>query len=58
MDALENLYPGLAVGGFVIIDDFVLDPCRQAVEDYRADHGIDEPIEAVDWTGVFWRRAH
>src|SRR5260370_12393106 len=49
MDALVNLYPSLAPGGFVIIDDFAHPPCRQAVEDYRAEHRIDEPIETVDW---------
>jgi len=27
------------------------------VADYRAAHGIDEPIEEIDWLGAFWRRA-
>ncbi len=56
MDALVNLYDGLSTGGFLIIDDFVLQPCRQAVEDFRRDRGIGEPIERIDWTGVFWRK--
>ena len=56
MDVLVNLYGGLSPGGFVIIDDFALEPCRQAVEDFRRDQGIDEPIERIDWTGVFWRK--
>lgn len=55
-DALTHLYPQLAVGGFLIVDDFALPACRKAVEDYRAANGIDEPIEEVDWSGVFWRR--
>ncbi|HEY5171076.1 MAG TPA: TylF/MycF/NovP-related O-methyltransferase [Acidimicrobiia bacterium] len=58
MDALTNLYPGLSVGGFLIVDDYGHDPCRQAVEDFRAAHGVDEPVEAIDWLGAFWRRAH
>jgi hypothetical protein len=59
MDALTNLYPGLSVGGFVIVDDyFALEPCRRAVEDYRAQHGVTEPIQRIDWTGAFWRREH
>jgi O-methyltransferase len=53
---LEALYPGLAVGGYVVIDDYALDPCRQAVEDFRAEHGITESIEQVDWTAWRWRR--
>jgi hypothetical protein len=56
MDALENLYPGLSVGGYMIIDDFAYEPCRQAVEEFRAASGIEDPIEAIDWTGAFWRR--
>jgi len=55
-DALVNLYPGLSVGGFLIIDDYAHTPCRQAVEDYRTAHGIDEPIKRIDFTGAFWQR--
>jgi len=57
MDALVNLYPSLAPGGFVIIDDYAHAPCRQAVQDYRSAHAIEAPITPIDWTGVFWRRA-
>jgi O-methyltransferase len=57
MDSLTNLYPGLSTGGYVIIDDyFALPACRQAVDDYRAEHGIVEPIQRIDWTGAYWRR--
>jgi hypothetical protein len=58
MDALVNLYPRLSVGGFLIVDDYGFEPCRQAVADYRAANRIDEPIETIDWLGAFWRRAH
>jgi O-methyltransferase len=57
LDALENLYPRLSPGGFVIVDDYEIDACRRAVHDYRERHGIDEPIREIDWTGVYWRRA-
>jgi len=57
MDALTNLYDRLSPGGFVIIDDFNIEACRKAVHDFRASRGIDEPIEQIDWAGVFWRRA-
>ena len=56
-DALENLYPNLAPGGFIVIDDYEIESCRRAVDDYRAAHGIDEPMETIDWTGVYWRRS-
>lgn len=29
---------------------------KAAVDAYRAEHEITEPIERVDWTGVFWQR--
>jgi O-methyltransferase len=55
--ALDCLYPGLAVGGYVIIDDYgSFDGCRAAVDDFRAAHGITEPIEGIDHTGARWRR--
>jgi O-methyltransferase len=56
MDALTNLYPGLSVGGFLIIDDYGHDPCRQAVADFRDAQGVTESIESIDWLGAFWRR--
>jgi len=40
----------------VIVDDGSLAPCRAAVDDFRNRHGIDEPIQWIDWTGFFWRR--
>ena len=57
MDALRALYPKLSVGGYIIIDDYeCLSPCKQAVDDYRAEHGITETLQYIDWTGVFWQR--
>lgn len=56
MDALENLYPQLSPGGYVIVDDGALPPCRAAVADFRAARSIEEPVEWIDWTGFFWRR--
>ena len=57
VEILENLYDKLSPGGYVIIDDYVLDPCRKAVEDFRAARGINEPIETADWSSSYWRRA-
>ena len=59
MDALVSVYPKLSVGGYIIIDDYanpVLPACKQAVNDYREKHGINEEIIPVDWTGVYWKR--
>lgn len=56
MDGLVNLYPQLSPGGFLIVDDYGWENCRQAVDDYRSEHGITEPIERVDWVGAWWRK--
>jgi hypothetical protein len=57
MDALVNLYPKLSPGGYVIVDDYgSIAACAKAVEDYRAEHGIAEPIVTIDWTGVYWQK--
>ncbi len=54
---LDALYPDLSVGGYVVIDDYhSLEECRAAVQDYRDEHGIEEPIEQIDWNGARWRR--
>lgn len=55
---LQSLYPGLAVGGYLIVDDYgALEACRRAVDEFRERHGIEEPLEQVDWTCARWRRA-
>jgi len=54
---LSSLYGGLAPGGYVIVDDYrALTECGRAVDDFRERHGIEEPLEDVDWTCVRWRR--
>jgi O-methyltransferase len=59
MDALTALYPKVAVGGFVIVDDYNdIAACRQAVDDYRREQEISDSIIPIDWTGVYWRRTH
>jgi O-methyltransferase len=54
---LQSLYPGLSVGGHLIVDDYgALPECGRAVDEFRSHHGIEEPLERVDWTCVAWRR--
>jgi hypothetical protein len=56
MDALGTLYSKLSDGGFCIIDDYGLEGCRKAVDDYRAQHGITAEMHEIDWTGRYWRK--
>jgi len=57
MDTLNPLYPKLSPGGYVIIDDYARANCRQAVTDYREQHGIRDEIREIDWTGVYWQKS-
>jgi cephalosporin hydroxylase len=56
MDALTCLYPRLSAGGYVIIDDFIVAPCREAVHEFRDRMTITDPLQEIDGVGVFWRR--
>ncbi|WP_406292866.1 TylF/MycF family methyltransferase [Embleya sp. NBC_00888] len=56
MDTLVHLYPKLSPGGFVIIDDYHIPVCREAVSDWRVRFGVEDPIEDIDGLGAFWRR--
>jgi hypothetical protein len=55
--ALENLYPRLSVGGYVIVDDYhTFTECRQAVQDYFNSQGISFTPVPIDTEAVFWKR--
>lgn len=56
IDALKNLYPKLSKAGFCIIDDYALDGCRKAVEDFRAENRIQAEMKVIDFTGRYWRK--
>ncbi|MCX7946847.1 MAG: class I SAM-dependent methyltransferase [Hydrogenophilus sp.] len=57
MDAFNALYDKVVPGGFIIVDDYGdFEPCRRATEEFRLKRGITDPIERIDWTGVFWRK--
>ncbi|MDR3413231.1 MAG: TylF/MycF/NovP-related O-methyltransferase [Formivibrio sp.] len=57
IQALESLYHKLSPGGFVIVDDYILGPCRQAVTDFRSRNCINNEIVDIDGVGVFWRKS-
>lgn len=55
-DALTHLYPNLTPGGYLVVDDYEVAACRQAVHDYRDEHDVREPIQRIDHTGIYWQR--
>jgi O-methyltransferase len=49
MDALDNLYPKVSKGGYIIVDDyFSWEACKQAVTDYLAKHELAPQIQTVE----------
>jgi hypothetical protein len=57
-DVLVALYDRVAPGGFIIVDDYhAFRACRTAVDEFRAERGIADPLRRVDWTATYWQRS-
>jgi hypothetical protein len=57
VDSITNLYPKLSKGGWIIIDDYGLPlGCRRAIDEYRDEHVIDDPIQMADDQTAYWQR--
>lgn len=60
-DALEALYPKLAIGGYAIIDDYYCFPgCDRAVDEYRKAHNIKDISfrQGATCSGIYWQKTH
>jgi len=57
IQALDLLYDKVSWGGFVIVDDYHLGPCKQAVTDFRSRRCIKDAVSDIDGMGVFWRKS-
>ncbi|MDQ0417163.1 O-methyltransferase [Croceifilum oryzae] len=55
-DALVNLYHKVSVGGYVIIDDYTVPMCQQAVHDFRNKFNITESLIGIDGCSAFWKK--
>jgi O-methyltransferase/8-demethyl-8-(2,3-dimethoxy-alpha-L-rhamnosyl)tetracenomycin-C 4'-O-methyltransferase len=54
-DGLASLYRKLSPGGSLIADDyFLFDGHRKAIDEFRAAHGIADPIRRIDDFGGYW----
>ncbi len=56
INALENLYSKLSVGGYVIVDDYGLANCREALTDYRKYFNITDEYVRIDNSSVYWQK--
>ncbi|MBX9587297.1 MAG: TylF/MycF family methyltransferase [Gammaproteobacteria bacterium] len=56
LTTLEQLYPKLSIGGYVVLDDYRLDICdeKKATDYYRKIHNIKEKIVHIDWQSSYW----
>lgn len=58
MDALVPLYDKVERGGFVIVDDYgSCPPCKRAINDFRSQRGISDPLQTIDAQSVYWRKS-
>jgi len=55
MTVLEQLYHKLEVGGYLILDDWLLRGAREALLDFRHKVGIEEELYQ-DFSGVFFQK--
>ena len=55
-EVLEHLWDRLAEGGVVQVDDYGTPACQEAVDAFRARHGIDAPLERTEWLGASWTK--
>jgi O-methyltransferase len=53
---LENLYPKISTGGYVIIDDYGLPKCALAVSDFRKKYNINSELITIDHASVYWKK--
>jgi hypothetical protein len=57
-DVLLALYDRVTPGGFIIVDDYhAFTACRTAVDEFRAERGIADPLRRVDWTATYWQKS-
>jgi hypothetical protein len=58
-DSLIYLYDRVSIGGYIIVDDYGEDTwtyCRRAVDEFRMERHIDDPLISVDSKCSYWRR--
>ena len=58
LDAITNTYPRLSPGGYIIIDDYLLEGCKKAVDEYIDTHNICATIQIADEENgvIFWQK--
>lgn len=55
-DVLAHVFDKVSPGGWIIVDDYFLPPCRAAVSDFLGARGLDPKIESIDEMGVYFQK--
>jgi O-methyltransferase len=58
IQSLDALYHKVSRGGYVIVDDYFLPPCAQAVHEFRARYGVTSPLLPIDGSAAWWLVEH
>jgi O-methyltransferase len=58
-DILYNLYDRVAIGGFIVVDDYGIEQCADAVDSFRNVHQITDTLTQIDShsKAVYWRKS-
>ena len=56
--SLNELYDKLSPQGYIIIDDYGLPACKKAVEYFRSDKNINDPIIKIDDLASYWKKSN
>jgi hypothetical protein len=55
---LSNVYSKVSRGGYVIVDDYnSFSDCKAAVDRFRAEGGITDPLVPIDNLSVYWKKS-
>ena len=55
IQALDELYDKVSLGGYVIVDDYNLPGARQAVQNFLNYHRLKPKIQPIDGAAVYWK---
>jgi O-methyltransferase len=54
---LNSLYDKVALGGYVIVDDYhVVKGCQQAIHDFWTKRNIEPHVVEIDGVGIYWKK--
>jgi hypothetical protein len=56
MDVFDSCYHKVVKGGRVIIDDYCIPNCKNAVHKFREVNSFTEEITIIDQCGIFWTK--